>query len=250
MTPIGHFICSSAVAGNIDLLEKKEVGFCFLYYLLFFAVFWASVYFLSPGHWVMQLHDQFGNLALLFFLIFWLRKDEKRQYFVCVLIGSQILAAYTHVFDGLALKLLGEIPDGMWRPHNILHTPLAGLVISLVVLPLLAKIMRNRSYRKIYFYLVLGYFLHIFTDTITYNYQIYPFWPLSGLHFSLISFFQAPDAVSRFLGNPLYIFSPPSVENIDGFIVYRAEVLINILLGLLYVIKLTSARILASNDRK
>ena len=226
----------------------------------------------------MYLHDWFGNAALLFFLIFWIRKDERRQYFVCLLIGSQILSAYTHAFDVLWLKLTGAIPEGMWRPHNILHTPLAAVVISLIATPLTGWIMRllqksspdviatpslsrgKQSHGiaaaplgprndfckmgKIFFFLTLGYFLHIFADTITYNFQIYPVWPLSDYHFSLVSFFQQPDAVSSWLGNPLYVFSAPNLKNIDGFIVYRAEVLVNLLLMMLYFMKIISGKIL------
>ena len=106
---------------------------------------------------------------------------------------------------------------------------------------------KNRNYKQLYFFLSLGYWLHIFADTITYNYQIYPLWPFSSFHFALIDFFQRPDAVSRWLGNPLYVFSKPSQENIDGFIVYRSEVLINILLAALFYIKCISRRLLRQN---
>jgi len=244
MTPIGHFASSAFIAGNIDLLEKKETIFCFSYYFLFLVVFYFLTLLFAPGPWAMYLHDWFGNAALLFFLIFWIRKDERRQYFVCLLIGSQILSAYTHAFDVLWLKLTGAIPEGMWRPHNILHTPLAALAIPLIVTPVAGWIMKNKNWARIFFYLTAGYFLHIICDTITYNFQIYPVWPLSDYHFSLVSFFQQPDAVSSWLGNPLYVFSAPNLKNIDGFIVYRAEVLINLLLMMLYFMKIISGKIL------
>ena len=86
--------------------------------------------------------------------------------------------------------------------------------------------------------LCLGYFLHIFADTATYNYQIYPLWPLSSYSFAVVDFFQRSDAViGSFLGNPLYIFEKSTKENIDGFIVYKAEVLINLLLAALFYIR-------------
>ena len=244
MTPIGHFICSSTVAGNIDLLDKKETAFCFLYYILFLAVFYILTFFFQPGPWAMHLHDWAGNAALLFFLIFWTRKGLREQYFVCILIGAMILSSYTHAADALYLKIAGSIPEGMWRPHNILHTPLAALVIPAVFTPLVGLIMKNKYWLKIFFYLSAGYFLHIVCDTITYSYQIYPLWPVSGYHFSLVSFFQQPDAVSLWLGNPLYVFSAPDVKNIDGFIVYKAEILINLLLMVLFLIKCVSHRLL------
>ncbi|MFH1874567.1 MAG: hypothetical protein ABH859_05205 [Pseudomonadota bacterium] len=247
MTPIGHFMSASAVAGSLDLISKRNTFLCFAYYLLFLIIFYVTTLFFNPGPWAMYLHDQFGNVALLFFIIFWGRKDEKKQYFVAILIGAQILSAYTHIFDVLALKLLGEIPTGMWRPHNIMHTPFAALLVSLIVLPVISFLMKNKNFKALYFYLVLGYLLHIFADTITYNYQIYPLWPISSFHFALIDFFQRPEVVSNFLGNPLYIFSQPSVENIDGFIVYQAEVAVNFLLAAFFIIKYWSDRLLKRN---
>lgn len=247
MTPIGHFISSSAVAGNADLLGKKETLYSFLYYLLFLIVFYVLTFFFQPGPWAMHLHDWAGNAALIFFIIFWTRKGEREQYFVCILIGSMILSSYTHAADVLYLTATGAIPEGMWRPHNILHTPLAALVIPALFTPLVALIMKNKGWLKIFFYLCAGYFLHIICDTITYDYRIYPFWPAGDYSFSLVSFFQQPDAVSRWLGSPLYVFSAPDVKNIDGFIVYRAEILINALLMALFALKSISNRVLKHN---
>ncbi len=245
MTPIGHFMCASAVAGNIDVTTEKETLAAFSYYVFFLLVFGALTAFLSPGVWAMHLHDQFGNAAFLFFLIFWSRKETRKRYFVCLLIGGQILAAYTHIFDVIVLNLAGSVPAGMWRPHNILHTPLAALLIPLIATPLVRLLVGSIGFWRIFFYLALGYFLHIFADTITYNFQIYPLWPMSGFHFSLVEMIQQPDAVSQWLGNPLYVFSKASRENIDGFIVYKAEVMINLLLMVLFAAKSISRRAIA-----
>ncbi|MFH0800451.1 MAG: hypothetical protein V2A66_09775 [Pseudomonadota bacterium] len=244
MTPIGHFACASAVAGTVDLTTGRETALCLSYYLLFLLVFSALTIFLPPGAWAMHLHDTFGNAALLFFLIFWNRKEDRKSYFVCLLIGGQILSAYTHVFDSILLNITGSIPEGMWRPHNIFHTPFAAVAIPLIVLPLVRLAMGRISFKGAFFYLSLGYFLHIVADTLTYNYQIYPFWPASSFHFSLASFFQQPDASGRFLGSPLYVFSEPNAANIDGFIVYRAELAVNLLLAALFFVKGASVRIL------
>jgi len=245
MTPIGHFMCASAVAGNIDLTTERETNLCFAYYLFFLVSFWIVSAPFVPGKWAMYFHDQFGNAALLFFLLYWGRKDARKQAFVCLLIGGQILSAYTHAFDVIILKLLGHIPAGMWRPHNILHTPVAALFVPFIFLPLIKLLFRRVGWLQAYFMLTLGYFLHIFADTITYTYQVYPLWPVSSYHLSLIGFFQRPDAVAgTFIGNPLYIFERSTQENIDGFIVYKAEVAINLLLAILFYIKCASRRIL------
>ena len=245
MTPVGHFMCASAVAGNVGLTSEKETWCCFAYYVLFLVVFLILSLILVPGKWGMYIHDWFGNVALIFFLFFWGRAaDERKRCFVSLLIGTQILSGFTHIFDVLAFKSLGYVPTGMWRPHNILHTPLAAIVIPLMALPLVSYLMKGLSYKKAYFYLSLGYFLHIFADTITYNYQIYPLWPLSSFHVALVDFFQRPDVVSsQFLGAPLYIFEGSTKMNVDGFIVYKSEVLINFLLIALFSIRVFSRRL-------
>jgi hypothetical protein len=245
MTPIGHFISATAVAGTTDVTTERETFAAFAYYALFLAVFWALTRAFPPGPWAMHVHDTFGNAALLFFAVAWSRKETRRRCFVCLLIGGQVLAAYTHAFDLLALKLTGSVPEGMWRPHNILHTPLAALLVPLVAAPLVRLLVGRIGYWRIYFYLSLGYFLHIFMDSITYDYQLYPLWPLSGFSLSLAGMIQRPDAVSAWLGNPLYVFSGPSQENVDGFIVYRSEPLINLSLMALYAVKCISRRALA-----
>lgn len=243
MTPIGHFMCQAAVAGNVDLTTERETSLCFAYYLLFLVTFWITAHFFAPGTWAMYLHDQFGNAALLFFILYWGRKDVRRQSFVCLLIGGQILSAYTHMFDVITLKAIGYIPEGMWRPHNILHTLLAALVVPLIAAPIVSWLMKRISIWRAYFFLSLGYFLHIFCDTITYSYPIYLFWPLSSFNVALVGFFQRPDCISRYLGHPLYIFQEATKENIDGFIVYSSEVLINLLLMALFTIKLAVRRV-------
>ncbi len=244
MTPIGHFACAAAVASQIDVLSRRETFGCFLYYAFFLVVFAVSTLFAQPGTWAMYLHDQFGNLALLVALIWGWRGDVRQKAFICILIGSQILAAYTHLFDRIALSLLGAIPEGMWRPHNILHTPLVAVVISLGASPLIRWLFKTSSLRATFWFLLLGYLLHVVMDSMTYRYQIYYLWPFASVSGSLASVFQQPDALSRWLGNPLYQFSPPSAENIDGFIVYQAEVAINLLLMALVGIRVVSNRFL------
>jgi hypothetical protein len=248
MTPIGHFACTAAVAGNIDLLSERETVGCLAFYVLFLAVFAALAQFLAPGTWAMQLHDQFGNAALVALLILWWRGEERQRLFLCLLIGAQVLSAYTHVFDRVVLAWWGAVPEGMWRPHTILHPPLAAFAISLAAAPLLNWLLGLRGVWRTFFFLVVGYLLHIFADTITYHFQVYPFWPVSSLHGSLAASFMAPDSVSRWLGNPLYVFSAPSAANIDGFVVYRAEPVIIGLLAALFLAKMISKRLVRKSD--
>lgn len=242
MTPIGHFMCASAVAGNVDLIDEKETNLCFAYYGFFLVIFTLLANIFPAGKWAMYVHDQFGNAALIFLFLYWGFKDRRRQLFVCLLLGGQVLSAYTHVFDVIVLNIAGYVPQGMWRPHNIMHTPLAALIIPLIALPFIRFIFKRVDAWACYFMLALGYFLHIFADTVTYAYQVYPIWPLSSYHFSLAGFFQRPDVTSAFLGSPLYIFEKSTQENIDGFIVYRAEVAVNLLLAAYFYIKVLARR--------
>jgi hypothetical protein len=243
-------MCASAVAGSVDLLDEKETNLCFAYYGIFLIVFAMLTQFYAPGKWAMYVHDQAGNAALLFFLLYWGLKDGRRQLFVCLLIGGQVLSAYTHMFDVIFLHIAGYVPEGMWRPHNIMHTPLAGFLIPLAVLPLARLVFRRAGILGCYFMMTLGYFLHIFADTVTYDYQVYVFWPFSGWSFTLISVFQRPDIISSaFLGNPLYIFEKSTAENVDGFIVYRAEVAVNIFLAALFYVKAIVKRVLAAGTK-
>lgn len=248
MTPIGHFMCNSAVAGTCDVTTEKETGLCFAYYALFLATFAVVAHLFAPGKWAMYIHDWFGNVALVFFLIAWSRKDERRASFVCILIGGQILSAYTHMWDVISLKLIGYVPEGMWRPHNILHTPLAAFVIPAVATPLVKLFMPHIRATRAYFFLALGYFLHILMDTATYGFSVYALWPFSDWNASFISVFQRPDATSAFLGSPLYIFERSTAENIDGFIVYRSEVAINLILAALYGVKIAAKGLLRRGD--
>jgi len=203
MTPIGHFQCEAALAGNIDLTTERETSLCFAYYLVFLAVFFVLKLLIPAGTWAMHLHDWFGNAALIFFIILWSRKDDRRKYFVCLLIGGQVLSAYTHMFDSIVLSLHGSIPEGMWRPHNILHTPLAALVVPLIALPLIRLLMGKISLRAAYLFLCVGYLLHIVSDTITYGYPVYALWPILPAKFALVDFFRSPDAIGAYMGNPL-----------------------------------------------
>lgn len=244
MTPVGHFMCNAAVAGICDVTTERETGWCAAYYALFLAVFALGAYLFSPGRWAMHLHDWFGNAALIFFIIAWSRTDERRQSFVCILIGGQVLSAYTHVFDAIILEVIGRIPEGMWRPHNILHTPLAALLIPAIAAPLVRLFMPGLRLSRAYFFLVLGYALHVLMDTMTYHFGVYALWPLSSWNASLIDVFQQSETQHVFLGRPLYIFEQATVKNIDGFIVYASEVAINVLLIALVAVKGISRRLL------
>lgn len=247
MTPIGHFMCNTAVAGTCDVTTEKETGLCFAYYVLFLTTFAVLAQVFVPGKWAMYVHDWFGNAALIYFLIAWSRKETRKQCFVCILIGGQILSAYTHMFDVIVLKLLGYIPEGMWRPHNILHTPLAAFIIPAIAAPLVKLFMPGLKASRAYFFMAVGYILHILMDTATYGFYVYALWPLSDWSVSLINVFQQPDVQSAYLGSPLYIFEKSTVENIDGFILYQSEVAINLLLAALFGVKVITKRLLQRN---
>ncbi len=112
MTPIGHFMCASAVAGNAGLLEEKETNLCFAYYGFFFLRSRFSPKFCIQADGLCIFMTSSATPLLFFFLFFWGGKDRRRQLFVCLLIGGQILSAYTHMFDVIYLKFAGYIRKG------------------------------------------------------------------------------------------------------------------------------------------
>ncbi len=244
MTPIGHFMCAAAVAGCSDVTSKRETSYSFLYYAIFLALFGIFAAVLSPGKWAMYFHDWAGNIALLYFFFAWRKDGGKKGAFVLLLIGGQVLSAYTHAFDSIFLWRDGFVPEGFYRPHNILHTPLAIVVVPLIALIPVRLIVKNVSLRLAYFSMVLGYLMHVVADSVTYDYPLYLLWPVNDFSASLVSLFRGPDSVSAWLGNPLYLFETGSAANTDGYIVYKAELFVNAALAFLFGVKCAYARLL------
>jgi hypothetical protein len=250
MTPIGHFTSSAVVAGSAGWLKPRELLYWTIWYVVFLVVFSILRAMIPWGEWGMHVYDTFSDVPFYLLLIVWFRGERRRQLTLGIFIGGLILAAYSHLFDKAFLLFMDDLPDGMWRPHNMIHSPFFGIALSALFAPLLAKLMKLPEWLPLFCALLIGYFLHIVMDTITYEYPIYWLWPFSDYHSTFIHAFQAPDATSSWLGNPYFVAVPPIKSNPQGYILYWSELLLNVLLLAFYWmvvgIRRVSARTLAT----
>jgi len=234
VTPIGHFTSSAVVGGSAGFLKPREMLWATLYYVFFLVVFSILRATIAPGDWGMTVYNTFSDVPFYALLIFWLRKERRKQLALAIGIGGLVLSCYSHLFDKAFLLFMPDLPDGMWRPHNMIHTPMFAIALSALVTPLLARLMKMKSWLPLFAALVLGYMLHITMDTITYDYPIYWLWPFSDYHSTFITAFQQPDAVSSWLGNPFFVADMPLKSNPQGYIMYWSEPLLNAVLLAFY----------------
>ena len=129
MTPIGHFTSSAVVAGSAGLLKPREVFLSLAYYVFFLIVFAILTANIAPGMWGMQVYDTFSDVPFYLLVLIWMRARPRRQLALALGIGNLILPAYSHLFDKMFLFFMDRLPEGMYRPHNILHSPMAGLIL-------------------------------------------------------------------------------------------------------------------------
>jgi hypothetical protein len=234
MTPIGHLTSSAVVAGSAGLLKPREMAWATVWYLVFLVVFSILRFTIAEGEWGMHVYDTFSDAPFYVLLLVWLRKERRKQLTLGIFVGGLILAAYSHLFDKAFLLFMSDLPDGMWRPHNMIHSPFFGIALSALFAPLLARLMKMPDRLPLFCVLLLGYLLHIVMDTITYDYPIYWLWPFSDYHSTFVHAFQAPDATSSWLGNPYFVAVKPLKSNPQGYILYWSELLLNVLLLAFY----------------
>ena len=234
MTPIGHLTSSSVLAGSAGLLKPREMKWATIWYGVFLVVFSILRAVIGPGEWGLHTYDTFSDAPFYILLIVWFRAERRKQLTLGVFIGGLILAAYSHLFDKLFLVFVDNLPDGMWRPHNMIHSPFFGIMLSALATWPLAKLMKLPDRLPLFAAMAIGYLLHICMDTITYDYPIYWAWPFSDYHMTFYTAFHAPDVQSQWLGNPYFIADMPLKSNPQGYILYWSEILLNILLLAFY----------------
>ncbi len=234
MTPIGHLTSSAVIAGSAGLLKPREMRWATLWYVVFLVVFSILRATITWGEWGMHVYDTFSDAPFYILLIVWFRSERRKQLTLGVFVGGLILAAYSHLFDKLFLVFVDTLPDGMWRPHNMIHSPFFGIMLSLLFTPVIGKLMKLPDRLPLFVALVTGYLLHITMDTITYDYPIYWLWPFSDYHSTFITAFQQPDVTSQWLGDPYFVAVMPLKSNPQGYILYWSELLLNCLLLAFY----------------
>lgn len=241
MTPIGHFTSSGLVAGISCLISPKVTTRIILYYILVMGIFFVWIRFPHSARAVQLYIDWAGNVASIFILVLFFRGTHEQRLFIGILVGSQLLAGFSHCFDGFVLWLNGSIPNGMWRPHHFWHTPVFAVVYSALVTPLFSVLLRLKPYRDVFAMILIGYLLHILADTITYDFPIYWFWPLTDKGAVSIARAWIPPGdhtgFANAFGNPLYHFGFSPENPYWGWTMYRAELVVNLLLATLFFIQ-------------
>ncbi|HEY1555720.1 MAG TPA: metal-dependent hydrolase [Kofleriaceae bacterium] len=221
-----------------------------LWYGVFLLVFGILRATIPWGEWGLHTYDTFSDAPFYILLIVWFRSERRKQLTLGVFIGGLILAAYSHLFDKAFLLFVDDLPTGMWRPHNMIHSPFFGLALSALAVWPLAKLMKLPDRLPLFAAMAIGYLLHICMDTITYDYPIYWAWPVSDYHMTFYTAFHAPDVQSQWLGNPYFIADMPLKSNPQGYILYWSEILLNILLLAFYWLVIGLKQLGARGDQR
>jgi hypothetical protein len=252
VTPIGHLTSSTVLAGSAGLLKPREVRWATLWYGVFLLVFAILRAYTEPAMWGMTVYNSFSDVPFYLLLIVWFRAERRKQLTLGVFIGALILAAYSHLFDKAFLLFMPQLPEGMWRPHNMIHSPFFALALSAIFTPILGRLMKLPDRLALFAAMLIGYLMHITMDTITYHYPIYWLWPFSDYHSTFVTAFNPPDATSaaHWLGNPYYVASPPVHNNPDGYVLYWSEVLINCILLVFYWFVVGLRQLAARGDQR
>jgi len=251
MTPLGHFATCGLVAGMSGVVSRKTTWKVAGFYAATMIPFAVWTHFFSPGMSAMNYVDWMGNLAGLFVLAWWwrTRSPESRSLLV-ILVGSQLLAGFSHTGDLIMLHVAGYIPaEGMWRPHHIWHTPVFALVYCGLTAHLVSALVGLKSAGKAFLLLLLGYLLHVVGDTLTYDFPIYWLWPFSDFGAMSLAKAWMPSTDCAGFGNALYTFGASEHNPKWGFTIYTAEPLVNALLFVLFALRGGAQRFGITNGR-
>ncbi|UCE13577.1 MAG: hypothetical protein JSV04_15535 [Candidatus Heimdallarchaeota archaeon] len=234
MDILNHTITIIAAIMLMGLYSKRR-GIWLLVFLFIFEFF---SFWLVTTKVLEPLSSLLGYLLLcgLTFAAVWERScvdtvEEQVNYEKIIMIFfASFVAANSHPVDFIIVLLgtttfdaLEENRDNMWRPHNLWHTPLFSLIAAIVISVVLfygMEILANRTknerirFRTPLLSLILvswtGYLIHILGDTLTYDFDIFYFWPF---HDFGASFYD-------FANNGFIVSCPPA--NPDCFIYYWA----------------------------
>jgi len=252
MTVIGHLTSIGVTAGTAGLISARAAVRLIAYYVVVMAAFiiWTRV--ADPRSLGALYIDWTGNLGgLLFVYLYGASRWRGERLFIAALIGSQLLAGFSHPFDFVLLRLTGHIPDGMWRPQHFWHTPLFALSYCALVSPLVARLLKL-DLRTAFIGLALGYGVHIACDTITYDFPIYWAWPFTDRSaFSFETAFRPVcDGTYTTFGSVLYWFgdaanTPTGLATYNpkwSWVIYWAEPLVNVLLAALFCLVAAARR--------
>lgn len=170
---------------------------------------------------------------IIFYILYlaWVKKKPFLKLFMLTA-TTVIIAGQSHGADQL-LGLFVEIPSksSVFRPHNLWHVPIFALLISglsVLVIPKFLNYARRgiRKIRKVdwakftpdYISLLavtfLGYLIHIFADSITYDFDVWWAFPFSRIHFSLYDLAESGKLLGESSYNPwgwIYYYLTPAL---------------------------------------
>lgn len=143
--------------------------------------------------------------ALIILYILYLAWVKKKPFFKLFMVCTATagIAGASHEADRF-FGLIGQIPSmsSPFRPQNVWHSPLFALALSIFAVLIIPRILnlvsgfiaRTRRIEWAKFRpktipllaaTYLGYLIHIFADSITYDFDVWWLFPFSNVHFSL-----------------------------------------------------------------
>lgn len=134
--------------------------------------------------------------------------------------ATMVIAGFSHSGDRL-FALVGQLPSmtSPLRPHNLWHTPTFGLLLSALAALLIPRLLNSvrrgiAKVRKIEWArfnprfvpllaaTYLGYLIHVFADSITYDFDVWWGFPFSRVHFSLYDLAHSGKLLAADPANP------------------------------------------------
>lgn len=181
----------------------------------------------SIGYTVLGLSMNFihftdlaAHLILLYILyLAWVKKKPFFKLFM-LCAATMVIAGFSHSGDRL-FALVGQLPSmtSPLRPHNLWHTPTFGLLLSALAALLIPRLLNSvrrgiAKVRKIEWArfnprfvpllaaTYLGYLIHVFADSITYDFDVWWGFPFSRVHFSLYDLAHSGKLLAADPANP------------------------------------------------
>lgn len=197
----GHMLFAFAIAIGIGLYPAQPMK-----KLLFFMIAVMFVNFLIAAFLENPIYNGIGVMLRAPVIGYLLYKrsqsssaeDQARlEQLAIVLFGATYLSAASHAFDQV-LDDSGFFIEwrDMWRGHNVWHAPMTAIIFSFLTALIVFYGFRYIGESKneifitrstvlgLFLACTFGYFTHIIADTITYDFQIFWFFPFIDYSFS------------------------------------------------------------------